>query len=66
MKHLKFVDDTAVIGLIQNNDEYAYRWEMDHLVHWCSQNHLELNLLKTVEMTLDYQRNPPTLSPSHS
>ncbi|XP_061143871.1 uncharacterized protein LOC133160228 [Syngnathus typhle] len=36
-------------------DETAYRQEVERLVHWCSQNHLELNPLKTVEMTVDFR-----------
>ncbi|KAM9793632.1 uncharacterized protein ACBT44_018006 [Syngnathus typhle] len=55
---LKYADDTTLIGLIQDGDETAYRQEVDRLVHWCSQNHLELNPLKTVEMTVDFRRDP--------
>jgi len=63
VKLLKFADDTTVIGLIRNGDESAYRREVERLVLWCGQNHLELNKLKTVEMTVDFRRSPPTLSP---
>lgn len=60
MKLLKFVDDTTIIGLIKDSDKSAYRQEVEQLVQWCSQNHLELNPQKTVEMTVDF-RSPPTL-----
>jgi len=50
VKLLKFSDDTTLIGLIQNGDESAYRQEV---------NDLELNTLKTVEMIVDFRRNPP-------
>ncbi len=30
---------------------------------WCSLNNLELNTLKTVEMIVDFRRNPPALPP---
>ena len=63
VKLLKFADDTTVIGLIQDGDESAYRGEVDQLVLWCSQNHLELNPLKTVEMTVDLRKNPPPPHP---
>ncbi|KAK0138014.1 putative RNA-directed DNA polymerase from transposon BS [Merluccius polli] len=58
---LKFADDTTLIGHISVGDESAYRWEIDHLVTWCSQNNLELNVLKTVEIVVDFRRNaaPP-------
>ncbi|KAF7649123.1 hypothetical protein LDENG_00146500, partial [Lucifuga dentata] len=58
VKLLKFADDTTLIGLISGEDESAYRWEIDHLVTWCRQNSLELNTLKTVEMIVDYRKNP--------
>ena len=63
VKLLKFADDTTVIGLIQDGDESAYRQEVERLVRWCSRNNLELNKLKTVEMTVDFRRQPPSLLP---
>ena len=63
VKLLKFADDTTLIGLISGGDESAYRWEIDHLVTWCSQNNLELNALKTLEMVVDYRKNPAPLTP---
>uniref|UniRef100_A0A8C5H1V1 Reverse transcriptase domain-containing protein n=1 Tax=Gouania willdenowi TaxID=441366 RepID=A0A8C5H1V1_GOUWI len=63
VKLLKFADDTTVIGLIRDGDESAFRREVEQLALWCSQNHLELNPLKTVEMTVDFRRNPPPLPP---
>ncbi|KAK3535139.1 hypothetical protein QTP70_004795 [Hemibagrus guttatus] len=63
---LKFADDTTLIGLISDGDEPAYRGEMDHLVSWCSMNSLELNSLKTVEMIVDFRKDPAPLPPSSS
>uniref|UniRef100_A0A8C1IM46 Reverse transcriptase domain-containing protein n=1 Tax=Cyprinus carpio TaxID=7962 RepID=A0A8C1IM46_CYPCA len=63
VKLLKFADDTTVIGLIQDSDESAYRQEVEQLAVWCSLNNLELNTLKTVEMIVDFRRNPPALPP---
>ncbi len=59
VKLLKFADDTT---LIQDDDESAYRLEVKELAVWCSLN-LELNTLKTVEMIVDFRRNPPALPP---
>uniref|UniRef100_A0AAV2JLM6 Reverse transcriptase domain-containing protein n=1 Tax=Knipowitschia caucasica TaxID=637954 RepID=A0AAV2JLM6_KNICA len=61
VKLLKFADDTTLIGLISNNDESAYRREVDRLVSWCSGNNLELNAQKTVEMIVDFRKStvPP-------
>ncbi len=61
VKLLKFADDTTVIGLIKDGDESAYRQEVEQLAVWCSLNNLELNTLKTVEMIVDFRRNPPAL-----
>ncbi|KAK3550675.1 hypothetical protein QTP70_002406 [Hemibagrus guttatus] len=61
VKLLKFADDTALIGLISDGIESAYRGEMDHLVSWCSMNNLELNSLKTVEMIVDFRKDPAPL-----
>ncbi len=63
VKLLKFADDTTVIGLVQDGDDSAYRQEVEQLAVWCSHNNLELNTLKTVEMLVDFRRNPPALSP---
>ncbi|KAL0199976.1 hypothetical protein M9458_003163, partial [Cirrhinus mrigala] len=63
VKLLKFADDTTVIGLIRDGDETAYRQEVEQLSLWCSHNNLELNTLKTVEMTVDFRRKPPALPP---
>ncbi len=63
VKLLKFADDTTLIGLIQDGDESAYRQEVKELAVWCSLNNLELNMLKTVEMIMDFRRNPPALPP---
>ncbi|KAL6107434.1 uncharacterized protein ACO6RY_11070 [Pungitius sinensis] len=63
VKLLKFADDTTLIGLISGGEESAYRWESDHLVTWCSENNLELNALKTVEMVVDFRKNAAPPSP---
>ncbi|KAK3570559.1 hypothetical protein QTP86_022509 [Hemibagrus guttatus] len=64
VKLLKFADDTILISLISDGDELAYRGEMDRLVSWCSMNNLELNSLKTVEMIVDFRKDPAPLPPS--
>ncbi len=58
----KFADDATLIGLIQDGDESAYRQEAKELADRCDLNNLEFNTLKTVEMTVDFRRNP-LLSP---
>lgn len=52
---MKFADDTTVVGLIHNNDESAYRDEIQKLTAWCSDN-LILNSSKTKELVIDFRR----------
>ncbi len=66
VKLLKFADDTTLNGLIQDGDESAYRQEVKELAVWCSLNNLELNTLRTVEMIVNFRRNPPALPHSPS
>ena len=60
---VKFADDTTVIGLITNDDETAYRREVENLAKWCQENNLALNVAKTKEMIFDYRRPPRVHSP---
>ncbi|KAK3544184.1 hypothetical protein QTP86_008289 [Hemibagrus guttatus] len=63
VKLLKIADDTTLISFISDGDELAYRGKMDRLVSWCSMNNLELNSLKTVEMIVDFRKDPAPLPP---
>ncbi len=51
---VKYADDTTVLGLINNNDETAYRNEVQHLALWCDNNSLVLNINKTKEIIVDF------------
>ena len=44
---IKFADDTTVVGLIKDNDDSAYREEVQLLINWCERNNLLLNVNKT-------------------
>ncbi|KAJ8345313.1 hypothetical protein SKAU_G00295060 [Synaphobranchus kaupii] len=57
---VKFADDTAVIGLITNNDERAYLEEVRLLTQWCQENNLHLNVSK-MEMLVDFGRKQDCL-----
>ncbi len=43
--------------------DYFYRGLTESYDIWCNDNHLELNISKTNELVVDYQRNrrPPVL-----
>ncbi|KAI2649427.1 putative RNA-directed DNA polymerase from transposon BS [Labeo rohita] len=48
--------DPSVKLLNWDGDDSAYRQEVEQLSLWCSHNNLELNTLKTVEMTVDFRK----------
>ena len=60
---VKFADDTTVVGLIQGDNELAYREEVKHLVDWCKVNNLILNVGKTKEMIVDFRKAQPSHTP---
>lgn len=53
---IKFVDATAIIGLITNNSEQAYLNQVENLAQWCQNNNLSLNIGKTKELVVDYRK----------
>ncbi|KAK1791082.1 hypothetical protein P4O66_002119 [Electrophorus voltai] len=53
---IKFADDMTVVGLINKDNESAYREEVRELVSWCKVNNLYLNVDKTKEMVVDFRR----------
>ena len=53
---IKFADDTKAIGLISNNDEAAYREEVQHLATWCTDYNLLLNTSNTKEIIVDFRK----------
>ncbi|KAF7708686.1 hypothetical protein HF521_017743, partial [Silurus meridionalis] len=61
---IKFADDTTVIGLITNNDETAYREEIQHLATWCNNNNLLLNTSKTKELIVHFRKEARHLLPT--
>ncbi|KAK3569961.1 hypothetical protein QTP86_007788 [Hemibagrus guttatus] len=50
---IKFVEDTAVVGLISNNNETDLE-EIKYLETWCQDNNLFLNISKTKELIVDF------------
>jgi hypothetical protein len=60
---IKFSDDTTLEGLIKNSDETAYRSEVQHMVTWCQDNDLELNVTKTKELIIDFRAKKTPHSP---
>jgi hypothetical protein len=53
---IKFADDTALIGLITNNDDTDYLDDIRRFVKYCDDNFLVLNVKKTQEMVIDFRK----------
>ena len=53
----KFSEDSAIVGLIRDEDDRAYRELIKDFVDWCQQNHLQLNAGKTKELVVDFRRH---------
>uniref|UniRef100_A0A669CU71 Reverse transcriptase domain-containing protein n=1 Tax=Oreochromis niloticus TaxID=8128 RepID=A0A669CU71_ORENI len=53
---VKFADDTTLVGLITKGDETHYRKEVELLTTWCRDNNLLLNVSKTKEVIVNFQR----------
>ena len=52
----KFSDDSAIVGLLLNNDEQEYREKVKLFVDWCEENFLLLNVSKTKELVIDFRK----------
>ncbi|KAI4882104.1 hypothetical protein NFI96_000101 [Prochilodus magdalenae] len=53
----KLISKLNHLGLIRDNDETAYRDEVQHLSTWCHDNNLTLNTQKTKEIIMDLRRS---------
>ena len=62
---IKFADDTTVVSLITINNETTYREEVRALVEWCQENNLSLNVNKTKELFVDFQKKQREHAPIH-
>jgi len=61
----KFSNDSAIVGLITNEDDKEYRELTQNFVDWCQRNRLQINEAKTKELVVDFRRRsfcPPDTS----
>ena len=54
---VKYSDDTAIEDL--SNSDSVYFSEVNKFSAWCKENYLDLNIVKTKEMVVDFRKNPP-------
>ena len=52
---VKFADDTALIGLVENDVDSMFVDQVNRFVEYCELNYLELNVSKTKEMIIDFR-----------
>ena len=62
---IKFAADAMVVGLINDNNETAYREEVRDLAVWSKDNSLSLNVNKTKELIVDYRKRTAKHAPIH-
>ena len=58
VKIVKFADDTAILGLLNETDA-SFRLfldEIERFVSWCARHSLQLNVSKTKDMIFDFRR----------
>ncbi|XP_072563859.1 uncharacterized protein [Paramormyrops kingsleyae] len=60
---IKFLDDTTVVGLINREDESAYREEVERLSTRCRDNNPSVNVEKAKEIIVDFRRTGPAHTP---
>ena len=53
---VKYADDTAILGCIENDDSTEYNNCIKYVTEWCDNNFLLLNANKTKEMVFDFRR----------
>lgn len=58
----KFSDDSAIVGLITNDDDREYRGLIQNFVDWCQRSCLQINAGKTKELVVDFRRHKHTSS----
>ena len=62
---IKFADDTAMLGLITNDNDTVFQQQLLKFVNYCDANFLELNVFKTKEMIIDFRASIILKSKEH-
>lgn len=53
--HMKFSNDSAVVGCISDGQEEEYKTLVNNFVEWSGRNHLLLNVAKSPLMVIDFR-----------
>ena len=60
---IKFADDISLTGLVAHSDETKYSEAFIELVDLCNEHFLELNVIKTEEMIVDFCKEKEQVYP---
>ncbi|KAF7705683.1 hypothetical protein HF521_020969, partial [Silurus meridionalis] len=59
---IKFADDSVIVSLLDNEDSVHGSVLVD-FIDWCKLSFLDINVLKTKEMIVDFRKNRTAISP---
>ena len=57
---IKYSDDTVIVDLSNSIPHYI---EVERFTTWCKDNFLDLNVIKTKELLIDFRNQPLAVSP---
>lgn len=52
---IKYADDTAIVGKIENDSAEEFLLQVNNFVNWCKSHFLTLNVKKTKEIIIDFK-----------
>ena len=63
----KYADDTALVGFVQSNTASleGFEREVQGFINWCTDNFLVVNVKKTKEMIVDFNKKGIIVPPSN-
>jgi hypothetical protein len=53
----KYVDDTTVVSVSTDANDYSLQFAADHLSVWCDENSMRINTKKTKEMLINFSKS---------
>ncbi|KAF7655799.1 hypothetical protein LDENG_00050610, partial [Lucifuga dentata] len=60
---IKFADDSVIVSLLGTSNN-SHSPVVAMFSQWCDQSFLNINLLKTKEMSIDFRKNPLPILPA--
>lgn len=60
---IKYADDSVILSLLKEN-ETSHGPIIEHFVKWCDESYLQLNILKTKDMLIDFRKSTHPSDPT--